>query len=312
MIHNYNKIIAILFSFTLLFNSCLKAENPVETKFENSLSESYQRKEENELIQNITKIRFHLVLEQNIDSSKIYYVAPDEKIIKNEDEKHPTYYKVKKNADITGEDIADAKISYEEDGFPSLMICFNEKGKKALSEVTNYLSSQLAIVYDDKVLSAPRIQAKIEDGIIQCSGIIKNNEYMRQSMYTTYILAKSSNLSFHIIEKQAYSIKELGSVSKDEIVLRNPVYCSKTFYYKLKKENSINSSDILKANLVFDNKDYQVIKIEFNDNAKNAIADLTEKYKGKQLALVLDNIVYSSPNITSKITDGNLKFRIMK
>ena len=312
MIHNYNKIIAILFSFTLLFNSCLKAENPAETEFEDSLSAPYQRKEENELIQNITKIRFHLVLEQDIDSSEIFFVGPDEKIIKSEDEKHPTYYKVKKNADITGEDIADAKISYEEYGLPLLVIHFNEKGKKALSEVTKYLSSQLAIVYDDKVLSAPRIQAKIEDGIVQCAGIIKNNEYMRQSMYTTYILAKSSNLSFHIVEKQADSIEELGSISNDEIVLRNPVYCSKNLCYKLKKENSINSSDILKANLVFDNKDYQVIMIEFNDNAMNAIADLTEKYKGKQLALVLDNIVYSSPNITSKITDGNLKFRIMK
>ena len=37
-----------------------------------------------------------------------------------------------------------------------------------------------------------------------------------------------------------------------------------------------------------------------------------EKNIGKKLALVLNNIVYSSPKITSKITDGILSFRIEK
>ena len=96
------------------------------------------------------------------------------------------------------------------------------------------------------------------------------------------------------------------------MVLRNPIYSKKAVFYKLKKANVVSSSDILGSNSLFGSKDYIVIMIEFNDKGKRELLKLLKDNIGKKLALVADNVVYSSPKITSDKIHGFVHFRIEK
>ena len=47
-----------------------------------------------------------------------------------------------------------------------------------------------------------------------------------------------------------------------------------------------------------------IVSLEFNNRGAKQFARVTRRYKGKQLAIVLDNTVYSAPNINEPITMG--------
>ncbi len=309
MINNkYVKIMIFFFLFIFLFESTLISDDSVKTDFEDSLGENYFEEPIRSIFDNPSKIQFHIIIEQDNTPEKLGYLAPDEKIVKSYSQS--LYYKINSIAEMDGKDIIEAKISYDEVGMPNIVLKFNENGKHSLSEVTRKnIGSQMAIVVENIVLSAPRISSRVTEGIIY---IFFPFGSFNQTMHTYYLIYNTSKLNFHIIEKEAYSIEELGSVLSDEMILRNPVHCKKSIFYKIKKENALNNSNIINANCLFDFNDYQVIMIEFNDKGKTEIQDLTEKNIGKKLALIADNIVYSSSNITSKITNGNLNFRSLK
>ncbi|BDB96129.1 protein translocase subunit SecD [Candidatus Hydrogenosomobacter endosymbioticus] len=87
-----------------------------------------------------------------------------------------SYYMVKKETLLTGEDLLRAFPSQDERGLPAIGIEFTSQGGRVFAEVTDpsiNKGKMFAIVLDEKVLMAPRISVHIQDG----KGIITGGQY---------------------------------------------------------------------------------------------------------------------------------------
>ena len=87
-------------------------------------------------------------------------------------------YLVKKDAELTGEVIVDARESINQSmdptksGKPEVSMVMNRNGARAWSRITGAnINKKIAIVLDDKVYSAPVVQVKIRDGYSSITGI---------------------------------------------------------------------------------------------------------------------------------------------
>ena len=90
---------------------------------------------------------------------------------------------------VGGETLTDAGVSFQ-DGAPAVSFKFNNLGAKKFGEVTrNNIGGFLAIVLDDEVISAPRIQTAITGG----SGVITGN-YTSESAQELALLLRSGAL----------------------------------------------------------------------------------------------------------------------
>jgi preprotein translocase subunit SecD len=72
---------------------------------------------------------------------------------------------------VSGEQLTDAKQSFDQDGRPVVSITFNSTGARRFGRVTQEnVNKPFAIILDDKVLSAPNINEPILGGQAQISG----------------------------------------------------------------------------------------------------------------------------------------------
>ena len=79
-----------------------------------------------------------------------------------------------------------------------------------------------------------------------------------------------------------------------------PMYVSRS------TTSTINGSTVIKANPDRDPMSGQnVINVEFNEEGANALANLSTRYVGRQMAIVLDDVVRSAPNLREPITGGH-------
>ena len=314
--YNYISIIVVMILFVFLTEYNLMAENSEEPGFEDSLSEIYMVEPLRSLFQNPSKIQFHIVENYADKSEDFGYVSDNKKVVKEYTRPNDSdsYYLIKKKADLDGNNIIKVESSFVKSGsMPKIKIYFNDEGKRALFELTkNNIGNQLAVVIDDIVVSlpAPFIEAPITDGILSIYYVFDG--YFTRTMTTNYLTCNEQKMSFHIVEKEADSVEEIGEISNDEMILRNPIDSKKAVFYKLKKTNALNGSDVFDAGCFFGSKDYQVIMIEFTDKGKTELLKLLKENIGKKLALVADNVVYSSPKITSDKIQGFAHFRIEK
>ncbi len=78
---------------------------------------------------------------------------------------------VKRRVIVSGEQLADARQGYDQDGRPSVDITFNAAGARRFGRVTQEnVNKPFAIILDDKVLSAPNINEPILGGKAQING----------------------------------------------------------------------------------------------------------------------------------------------
>ncbi len=79
--------------------------------------------------------------------------------------------------------------------------------------------------------------------------------------------------------------------------------------YILKSTEEMSGENIIKANSSVSQGDItsggNVVHIDFNNKGAKDFARVTARNKGKQLAIVLDNTVYSAPNVNEKISMGS-------
>lgn len=72
------------------------------------------------------------------------------------------YYLLKKTADVQGKFLTDARVGYDQAGMFAVDFSFNAEGSKIFGKVTgSNINKLLAIVLDDKVVSAPVIRSRI-------------------------------------------------------------------------------------------------------------------------------------------------------
>jgi preprotein translocase subunit SecD len=78
---------------------------------------------------------------------------------------------VKRRVMVSGEQLTDAKQSYDQDGRPDISITFNSAGARRFARATQEnVGKPFAIILDDKVLSAPNINEPILGGRASISG----------------------------------------------------------------------------------------------------------------------------------------------
>ncbi len=127
------------------------------------------------LLGHTAKLDFYLtspfygqILDKNIKIDKAKYKILE---FKNKDSNTPvTYYVVEKNPVLSGEDLSDARLSFDSIK-PQIAISFNSKGSGDFARITSKNTGRnLAIVVDDKVLCAPSINEPILGGRAVISG----------------------------------------------------------------------------------------------------------------------------------------------
>jgi preprotein translocase subunit SecD len=106
------------------------------------------------------------VMYPSIDEEGVYYVLEDVPV-------------------VTGEDLVDAQPSFDQNGRPAVNFRFNPHGARLFGDYTaENVGSPFAIVLDEEVISAPRINEHIPGG----SGIITGNFDVEESTNLAVLL----------------------------------------------------------------------------------------------------------------------------
>jgi preprotein translocase subunit SecD len=96
---------------------------------------------------------------------------------------------LKKDAGVSGDMLEDAFVSYGEHGDPQVSFRFGAEGAKQFGELTgNNIEQQLAIVLDEIVQSAPRINSRITDSGVITLGSRNNEEAFNEAKFISAAL----------------------------------------------------------------------------------------------------------------------------
>ena len=117
---------------------------------------------------------------------------------------------VKRRVMVSGDQLTDAKQSFDQDGRPDIDITFNTAGARRFARTTQEnVNKPFAIILDDKVLSAPNINEPILGGRAQISG-----SFTVQSAHDLAVSLASGKLpvKLNVIEERTVSA-ELGQDS---------------------------------------------------------------------------------------------------
>jgi preprotein translocase subunit SecD len=117
---------------------------------------------------------------------------------------------VKRRVMVSGDQLTDAKQSFDQDGRPDIDITFNTAGARRFGRVTQEnVGKPFAIILDDKILSAPNINEPILGGRAQITG-----SFTVQSAHDLAVSLASGKLpvKLNVIEERTVSA-ELGQDS---------------------------------------------------------------------------------------------------
>jgi len=117
---------------------------------------------------------------------------------------------VKRRVMVSGDQLVDAKQSFDQDGRPDIDITFNTAGARRFARTTQEnVNKPFAIILDDKVLSAPNINEPILGGRAQIMG-----SFTVQSAHDLAVSLASGKLpvKLNVIEERTVSA-ELGADS---------------------------------------------------------------------------------------------------
>jgi len=127
---------------------------------------------------------------------------------------------VKRRVMVSGDQLVDAKQSFDQDGRPDIDITFNTAGAKRFGRVTQEnVNKPFAIILDDKVLSAPNINEPILGGRAQIMG-----NFTTQSAHDLAVSLASGKLpvKLNVIEERSIG-PDLGRDSIHKGVIASAV-----------------------------------------------------------------------------------------
>ena len=120
------------------------------------------------------------------------------------------YVAVKRRVMVSGDQLTDAKQSFDQNNRPDISITFDSSGARRFGRVTQEnVGKPFAIILDDKVLSSPVIESPILGGQAQITG-----NFTVQSAHELAVSLKSGKLpvKLNVIEERTVSA-ELGQDS---------------------------------------------------------------------------------------------------
>ncbi|MCZ6909783.1 MAG: protein translocase subunit SecD [Rickettsia endosymbiont of Ixodes persulcatus] len=149
------------------------------------------------------KLTFHLVDENaNIEEAVKGHVPVGSMLVKGDSESQGEYYVViKKKVVLGGDQLITASASFDQNSQAVVAFSFNNLGSKIFGEITkNNTGKRLAIVLDNKLLSAPTINGAIMGG----SGIITGN-FTVESANELALLLRAGSLPapLNVIEERS-------------------------------------------------------------------------------------------------------------
>jgi preprotein translocase subunit SecD len=122
------------------------------------------------------------------------------------------------------------------------------------------------------------------------------------------LLAVTGHLEFKIVKDQAQSEELLAAKYKDGFPPGTQVATERDKEtdrvlgaYLLPEQASITGDYLQDARVGFDRQQRPIVEFQFNSEGGRIFGDLTGEHIGSQLAIVLDDRVYSAPNIKSRI-----------
>ncbi len=135
-----------------------------------------------ELIGTTAQLTFHPVVGRTTDGNAI---AKQGTIILPSIDEKDVYYVLEDVPVVTGEDLVDARPDFDQNGRPAVHFRFNPTGARKFGDYTGANVGQLfAIVLDNEVISAPRINQHIPGG----SGIITGSFTVESSTNLAVLL----------------------------------------------------------------------------------------------------------------------------
>ena len=123
-----------------------------------------------QLIGQTARLEFKLVdLSANPTEVQQGHAPPGSQVLPMAD--GSSFVAVKRRVMVSGDQLTDAKQSFNQDGAPDIDITFNTAGARRFARATQEnVGKPFAIILDDKVLSAPNINEPILGGRAQISG----------------------------------------------------------------------------------------------------------------------------------------------
>jgi preprotein translocase subunit SecD len=161
------------------------------------------------LIGKTAKLTFNRVLSRTGDAAAP--VGAGEALLPSTDEPG-IYYLLEDAPVVSGEELVDSQPSFDQDNQPAVSFRFDTTGARAFGDYTAANIGQLfAIVLDDEVISAPRINSHIPGG----SGIITGNFAIEEATRLA-VLLRSGALPAELVFLEERTIgPELGQDSID-------------------------------------------------------------------------------------------------
>ncbi len=164
-----------------------------------------------ELIGTTAQLTFHPVVGRGTDGNAI---APPGTVIypSIDEDENGVFYTLEDVPVVTGEDLVDARPDFDQNGRPAVAFRFNPTGARKFGDYTAANVGQLfAIVLDNEVISAPRINQHIPGG----SGIITGNFSVEASTNLAVLLrAGALPAKMNFLEERTIG-PELGQDSID-------------------------------------------------------------------------------------------------
>jgi len=134
------------------------------------------------LIGTTAKLTFQPVIKRTTDANEI--AGSGNVLLPSQDEKG-IYYVLEDLPVVTGEDLVDARPDFDQNGRPAVSFRFDTSGARKFGDYTTENVGRLfAIVLDNQVISAPRINQAIPGG----SGIITGNFTVEESTKLAVLL----------------------------------------------------------------------------------------------------------------------------
>ncbi|MEI2805229.1 MAG: protein translocase subunit SecD [Albidovulum sp.] len=161
------------------------------------------------LIGTTAQLTFKPVVGRGSDPNAI--AKPGQEILPSLDEKG-IYYTLEDTPVVTGEELTDARPDFDQNGRPAVSFRFNPTGARKFGDYTAANVGQpFAIVLDNEVISAPRINQHIPGG----SGIITGNFTVESSTQLAVLLrAGALPAKMNFLEERTIG-PELGQDSID-------------------------------------------------------------------------------------------------
>lgn len=191
------------------------------------------------------------------------------------------------------------QLSADEISFkPAALVKYKEEAVNGAVEIMRNRIDQFGLV-------APKIARQGKDLIVIEMPGVKN---VKQAIK---LIGKTARLTFRLVDDKHSLLKALkGQIPKGDEILYHVSYnkfSHKTIRrpYLIEKAILMSGTEISSASVQINRYNQPVVGVALNSHGTKRFGDITTKYTGKRLAIILDNNVISAPVIEEPILGGN-------